>query len=121
MKKIILACLSVMLIGAVYASPVTAATTTAPTQAVTMTPADHSGSQVQIQDSTAVSANAVAPAASADMPKTEKVCKKGKACGDTCIAKDKTCSIKAHKAPNCKKGKACGDSCIAKDKTCHVK
>jgi hypothetical protein len=25
------------------------------------------------------------------------------------------------KAPQCKKGKACGNTCIAKDKVCHVK
>ena len=45
-------------------------------------------------------------------------CKVGKACGDTCIAKDKVCHVKHHK--ECKKGKPCGDTCIAKDKVCHM-
>jgi hypothetical protein len=43
-------------------------------------------------------------------------CKKGKACGESCIAMDKECHLPAVKV--CKKGKACGDSCIAMTKTC---
>jgi hypothetical protein len=27
----------------------------------------------------------------------------------------------AKAAPNCKKGKPCGNTCIAKDKECHIK
>ena len=44
-------------------------------------------------------------------------CKTGKPCGDSCIAKDKTCHIAAP-AKQCKTGKLCGDTCISKDKTC---
>ena len=51
-----------------------------------------------------------------------KNCKKGKACGNTCIAQDAVCSTDSAKpakpAKNCKKGKACGNTCIAKDAEC---
>lgn len=48
-----------------------------------------------------------------------KSCKTGKACGNTCIAKDAVCSKEAPKhAKTCKKGKACGDTCIAQDAVC---
>jgi hypothetical protein len=47
-----------------------------------------------------------------------KECKNGKACGETCIAKGATCSIKQAKKV-CKKGKSCGDTCIAKDAVCN--
>jgi hypothetical protein len=46
-------------------------------------------------------------------------CTTGKACGDSCIAKDKKCSIPAAPAKECKTGKLCGDTCISKDKVCH--
>jgi hypothetical protein len=45
-------------------------------------------------------------------------CKTGKACGDTCIAKDRICHI-PKPAKECKIGKLCGDSCISKEKVCH--
>ncbi|GGF00604.1 hypothetical protein GCM10011611_02750 [Aliidongia dinghuensis] len=45
-------------------------------------------------------------------------CTTGKPCGDTCIAKDKTCNIAPKPAKECKTGKLCGDTCIAKDKVC---
>ena len=45
-------------------------------------------------------------------------CTTGKACGDSCIAKDKTCNIPAKPAKECKTGKLCGDTCISKDKVC---
>jgi hypothetical protein len=48
-----------------------------------------------------------------------KNCSKGKACGNSCIAKDAVCKQDdAKPAKNCKKGKACGDTCIAKDAVC---
>jgi hypothetical protein len=39
------------------------------------------------------------------------------------MAKMEVCKPAADKAaaPNCKKGKPCGNTCIAKDKVCHVK
>lgn len=46
-----------------------------------------------------------------------KNCKNGKACGNSCIAKDKECAASAT-GKTCKKGKACGNSCIPKDKEC---
>jgi hypothetical protein len=45
-------------------------------------------------------------------------CKSGKACGESCIAKDKICHI-PKPAKECKTGKLCGDSCISKEKVCH--
>ncbi len=48
-------------------------------------------------------------------------CKKGKACGNSCIAQDAVCSKEAapaKPAKECKKGKPCGNSCIAKDAVC---
>ena len=45
-------------------------------------------------------------------------CKTGKPCGDSCIAKDKTCHIASKPAKVCKTGKPCGDTCISADKTC---
>jgi len=33
----------------------------------------------------------------------------------------KPAADKAAKAPNCKKGKPCGNTCIAQDKVCHIK
>jgi hypothetical protein len=47
-----------------------------------------------------------------------KDCKKGKACGNTCIAQTATCHMDEKKAKVCKKGKACGDTCIAATATC---
>jgi hypothetical protein len=73
-------------------------------------------------------------------------CKKGKPCGNSCIAKNDVChktetssmseapaSAPAAAAPapmtaaepsvkvkNCKKGKACGNSCIPKDAVCSI-
>lgn len=44
-------------------------------------------------------------------------CKTGVACGNTCIAKGKTCHIPAA-APHCTTGIPCGSSCIAKGKKC---
>jgi len=34
------------------------------------------------------------------------------------FAKAEMCA--KHDAPNCKKGKPCGNTCIAKDKVCHL-
>jgi hypothetical protein len=48
-----------------------------------------------------------------------KNCKKGKACGDACIAAGETCRAKQG-AKVCKKGKACGNACIAMNKVCHA-
>jgi hypothetical protein len=44
-------------------------------------------------------------------------CKTGIPCGNTCIAKGKTCHIKPA-ALQCKTGVPCGNSCIAKGKKC---
>jgi hypothetical protein len=44
-------------------------------------------------------------------------CKTGVPCGNTCIAKGKTCHIKPA-ALQCKTGIPCGNSCIAKGKKC---
>lgn len=44
-------------------------------------------------------------------------CPKGKPCGNSCIAKDKTCHLD-NSTKVCKTGKPCGNGCIAKDKTC---
>ena len=58
-----------------------------------------------------------------------KVCREGKACGDTCIAQDAECT----EGPGCacdrgcadacckvctSKSKACGDTCIPRDRAC---
>jgi hypothetical protein len=44
-------------------------------------------------------------------------CKTGGPCGNTCIAKGKTCHISA--VPHCTTGKPCGNSCIKKTDVCH--
>jgi hypothetical protein len=46
-------------------------------------------------------------------------CKTGVPCGNSCIAKGKTCHISA--APQCKTGKPCGKTCIKKSDQCHIK
>eukprot|EP00933_Yihiella_yeosuensis_P073074 TRINITY_DN8164_c0_g4_i1.p2 TRINITY_DN8164_c0_g4~~TRINITY_DN8164_c0_g4_i1.p2 ORF type:complete len:136 (+),score=29.03 TRINITY_DN8164_c0_g4_i1:83-490(+) len=54
-----------------------------------------------------------------------KICKKGTACGNTCISQDKKChktsgcacdSVKCCKF--CSDGKPCGDTCISPEKEC---
>lgn len=53
-----------------------------------------------------------------------KNCNQGKACGDTCINRNKTCRkppIAANAAPTiprCVTGKHCGKTCIPQNKTC---
>jgi hypothetical protein len=44
-------------------------------------------------------------------------CTTGVPCGNTCIAKGKTCHVTA--APHCTTGVPCGNTCIAKGKVCH--
>lgn len=53
------------------------------------------------------------------------VCRAGKACGDTCIDADETCTAEpgcaCQGAPCCRVcrvGRACGDTCIDADATC---
>jgi hypothetical protein len=45
-------------------------------------------------------------------------CTTGVACGNTCIAKGKTCHVTPPK-PHCTTGVPCGNTCIAKGKVCH--
>lgn len=44
-------------------------------------------------------------------------CTRGVPCGNTCIAKGKTCHVST--APQCSTGVPCGKTCIAKEKVCH--
>jgi hypothetical protein len=62
---------------------------------------------------------AIAALAFASAAQAAPVCKTGVACGNTCIAKGKTCHATPPK-PVCKTGVACGNTCIAKGKVCHV-
>ena len=47
-------------------------------------------------------------------------CTNGIPCGNTCIAKGKTCHIKPA-GLQCKTGVPCGNTCIAKGKKCTIK
>lgn len=65
-----------------------------------------------------------------------KDCDRGKPCGDTCIAVEKTCHVdgweasafdatpyfdsQQRSAPDCRVGKPCGRTCIEATDTCHV-
>ena len=62
---------------------------------------------------------AAAALAFSSMATAAPSCKNGVPCGNTCIAKGKTCHITPPKPPVCKTGKPCGNTCIAKDKVCH--
>eukprot|EP00440_Ansanella_granifera_P041849 gb/GFBE01045372.1/.p1 GENE.gb/GFBE01045372.1/~~gb/GFBE01045372.1/.p1 ORF type:complete len:129 (+),score=31.32 gb/GFBE01045372.1/:1-387(+) len=64
-------------------------------------------------------------AASADAAGCCKLCKKGSACGNSCIADGLTCHKESGCACDsrtcckfCARGKACGDSCIAAEEKC---
>ena len=77
------------------------------------------------------SAQATATVSNAEVPGRTccKMCDKGFACGNTCIARQLSCSAESGCACNvdkcckvCKKGvsKPCGDTCIPLDHTCHI-
>jgi hypothetical protein len=71
----------------------------------------------------AIVAAFVLAAGSASAAGTPHLDAKGKCRDDKGYVTQTLCAAPAAsaKAPNCKKGKPCGNSCIAKDKECHIK